>query len=183
VELYFSDFIYFIPIFSLLFIFIFLTLFLKAGFEKFDKNFLFYYLLFNLVFLSVITTVFYLKILSILGFLKWINIMIFLSLFHAINFIGICYIYKENNDYSKNELFLEKKTDKSILAVFDILINLCLICFYFLIGLYLDNLLEKVKINSLFILTWLFFFIIIIKNYYQIKKINNYLEWRNVVIS
>jgi len=183
VNLYLGNVIYFIPVLSLLFILIFFTAFLRQGFKKFEKEHVFYYILFNLILACMLTCIVYLKVSSVLGFLKWMHFMFFLSLFHAMNFLGICY-FNKNSDVNANfEEFSEKNNDKSILAVFDVLIYFCLICFCFLLGLYLDNMLERVKVNSLFILTWLFFFILIIKNSYQMKKIKSYLEWRNVVIS
>lgn len=183
INLYLSNFIFFIPVLSVLLVFILFTVFLSQGFKKFEKEHIFNFILFNLVLACMLTTVFYLKISSVLGFLKWMHLMALVSLFHAMNFVGFCYFNKNSNNKANFEEFYVKNNEKSILAVFDVLINLCLICFYFLLGLYLDNMMEKVKVNSLFILTWLFFFILIIKNSYQIKKIRNYLEWRNVVIS
>jgi len=181
VKLYFSNFIYFIPIFSVLIVLLLFTFFLKEGFKNFKKENIYYYVLFNIIFLCLLTVVFYIKISSFWGFLKWMQLMTFISIFHAINFVGICY-FNKNNNFTLDE-FSEQANNESIIAVFNILINFCLICFYFLLGMYLDNMLEKIKIHSLFILTWLFFFILIIKNFYQIKKIKNYLEWRNVVIA
>jgi len=182
INLYFSNFIYFIPVLSVLLMLIFFTVFLSQGFQKFGKQNVYYFILFNLILACMLTAVFYLKISSIYGFLKWMHLMTFVSIFHAMNFFGFCYLNKNSNSISNFEEFSEKN-DKSILAVFDVLIHFCLICFYFLLELYLDNMLEKVKVNSLFILPFLFFFILIIKNSYQIKKIRNFLEWRNVVIS
>ena len=181
VKAYINPFIYFIPVFSLILIAFFFTLFLKEGFRKYQKLTLFNFIQLNIFVIFCITIVLYLKISTLVLFLKWMHIMIFVSFFHGLNFIGYCYF--SNNKNVQFDDFSERKNDDSILAVFDILINLCLICFYFLLGLYLDDKLVKVKINSLFLLTWIFYFCIIVKNFYKIKKIQNYFDWRNVVIN
>lgn len=186
INLYLSNFIFFIPIFSVLIVLILFTVFLKQGFEKFEKQHIYYCILFNLVLASLLTIVFYLKIASVLGFLKWMHLMVFLSLSHGLNFVGFCFFSfnkKANLDQNNFDDFSQRNNDKSINAVLNVLINFCMICFYFLLGLHLDNMLEKLKVYILFVLSFLFFIILIIKNSYQMKRIKSYLEWRNVVIS
>jgi hypothetical protein len=184
INLYLSNFIYFIPVFSVIIVFIFFTVFLKQGFEKFEKEHFYYIILFNLVLASILTAVFYLKVSSNLGFLKWMHLMIFVSLLHVMNLIGFFYFNQYPNSNNSNfDEFSEKNNNNSILSVLDVLINFCLICIYFLLGLHLDNMLEKVKVNILFVVSILFFLILIMKNSYQINKIKSYLEWRKVVIS
>lgn len=182
-KLYVGSFVYFLPIYSILIVLALLTLFLKQGFEKYEKMNIFYYIMINLLLLLLIITIVYLKISSVLGFLKWVNIMLLLVLFQSMNFLGFCYYNKKSYSVLQHEEFSEKNLDESIISVFNVLVYLCLVCFYILLGLYLDNNLEKMKIICIFMISWLFCLVVIIKNAYQIKKINNYLEWRNVVIS
>lgn len=174
-----NAFIYFIPIFGILFIFTLFWVFLHQGYKRENESNFFYYILFNILIVNTLCLIIYLKISFEFIFISWVHILAFLAALWAFNLI-LFSTYFSTRLYSAE--FNSTKSEDSLILIFDILMNMCMICFLCLLGLYLDNKLEKVKLNALFVLIWVFFTLVCMKATYKKTKIQNYFEWKKMVI-
>lgn len=177
-EKFFCEFIYFLPLIGMIVLVIFFWLFLYEGFKKCEQRKIFVYTLLNLIAVLGYIIVFYFKIIGQLPNLNWVYIFSFLNIFHFVNFVAInirqnCDNLSSSNDFNSNKI-------DSFYIVFDILTNIFFACFICLLGFYLDNKLDRIKLESLFSTLNLTFLAIIAKNFYKIRKINGFLEWKKL---
>jgi hypothetical protein len=176
-------FVYFIPVFGILFVVLFFWIFLYQGYKKENELNYFYFVLINIIAICLISAVIFFKVVFNLKIMSWIHILGLLSLNLLVNLIifSTYFNQKISKAFSHVE-FDSTQSEDSLSVVFDILLNLCLVCFLCLVGLYLDNKLEKVKAHTLFFTSLLFFSLVGIKAFYKNKKIQNYFEWKKMVI-
>jgi hypothetical protein len=177
-EKFLCQFVYFLPLFGSFVLIIFFWLFLYEGFKKCEQRKVFLYTLFNLIFVLGFTIVIYFKINGQLSELNWVSLFSYLNVFHLVNFIVIN-IHQNCDNKSISDDFNRNKVD-SFYIVFDILINIFCACFICLLGFYLDNKLDRIKVPSIFLTLNLMFFTILSKNLFKIKKINNFFEWKKL---
>jgi hypothetical protein len=176
-----NAFVYFIPIFGILFIITLFWVFLHQGYKRENELNFFYFILFNILIINTLCLIIYLKISLEYNFIGWVHILGFLALLWAVNLILFSTYFSSRLNGSFAE-FNSSKSEDSLILIFDILMNMCLICFLCLLGLYLDNKLEKIKLNALFVLLWVFFSLVCMKASYKNNKIQNYFEWKKMVI-
>lgn len=181
-------FILFIPVFGVLFIFTLFWIFLYQGYKKEEDLRFFYFVLYNLIILNAFAIIVCSKVcfngsLSFMDNILWSHIFLILTLIYAFDILVFIY-YINNNPKAKaySSQFFEVRAEDSMQIVLNILLFFCFICFLSLLGIYLDNKLEKKRTKTLFLLNWFFFLIIIGKAMYGRKKINNYFEWKKMVI-
>lgn len=177
---YLCTFVYFMPILGICVLTIFFWLFLYEGFKKCEQMNVFYFFFLDMLTILSFIITFYFKIIDNLPNFTWINLFTILNIFHGSNFI-IIRIYCSLDSSRKKQDFNNNKED-SLYIVFDILINIFLSCIICLVGFYLDNRLDKIKIEALILSINIFFLLILGKNSYKIKKINNFLEWKKLNI-
>jgi hypothetical protein len=178
-----NAFVYFIPIFGILFILTLFWVFLHQGFKRENELTFFYFVLINILVVNSLCLLIYLKISLEFSSVGWVHILGFSALLYGVNLVlfSTYFSSKPFSSFGCTE-FNSTKSEDSLVIVFDILLNMCVICFLCLLGLYLDNKLEKIKLNALFVLLWVFFSLICVKASYKNKKIQNYFEWKKMVI-
>ena len=164
-----SNIIYCIPVLGILISITALWLFLHTGYKNLSEMNKYYFYLVNIIIGDFVSLIIILKIIYQIKFILWIHITIF-----------ICLIYVFDNIYLLN--IEKRKSEDSLIIVLNILMKICLLSYICLLGLYLDYKLDKMKHISLFILVWFFLFITVIKYFYKNKKIQNYFEWKKMVI-
>jgi hypothetical protein len=176
-------FVYFIPVFGILFVILFFWMFLYQGYKKENELNYFYFILINIIAICVISVIIFFKVVLYLKIMGWIHILGLLSLNLLVNLIifSTYFNQKMSNAFSQVE-FYSSQSEDSLSVVFDILLNMCLVCFLCLLGLYMDNKMEKIKSQTLFFTSFLFFSLVGVKAFYKNKKIQNYYEWKKMVI-
>lgn len=177
-EKYFFDFIYFLPLIGSITLIIFFWLFLYEGFKKCVQRKVFLYTLFNLFILLGYIIVFYIKIVGQIPYIRWVYLFSFLNIYHLANFLVINLHQNCENTFSNHD-FNSNKVD-SFHFIFDLLINIFFACFICLLGIYLDNKMDKIKLESIFLTLNFTFLAIFSKNLYKIRKINSFLEWKKL---
>lgn len=168
-------FIFFIPLYSIIFILLLFAIFLRKGFTKMNKTLTHNLIIFNLIITLFLISLIYLKVNSISIKASWFHIMVLVSFYQGGNYFGFSHITKSEKISNKNPSI----EDKKILFLLDLILNISAIAFYLFLGLFIDN---KIKVNYviLFVIFWVFFIVLIFKGLYKIKKIKDFLEWRKV---
>ena len=175
-------FYYFIPVFAILFIFTGFWMFLYHGYQQIYEKDKFYIVLMNLLIFDLITVFIYFKISKIMVILSWFNILGIISLVNGFNFL---YFFLQSMDGKHRPVLnnVENESWESYLTLMNIVLNVSVILFFPMMGLYLDDCLKKARENFLFMLVWLSLIILIVKFYDRNQKIKEFCEWKKATIA
>jgi hypothetical protein len=180
-----SNYIFFIPVYGLLFILNLFIMFLYPGFKKLGDDTNLYFIIANCIFINIITNAIALKIVfsDYLLFSNYMSWTVLLGLVGLAVLVDYYYIVSDDKT-NVGDIAGNSSKDYSISSVFNILLTLSLGSFIFMIGLGLDyNWFENYfRRISIYALLWIFLICFSLKCYFKNKKIDNYFEWKKMNI-
>jgi hypothetical protein len=174
----FSMLIYFVPIYGLLLVLDLVWIFLFYGFMKLEEKAQYFLILGNLIFYSTLGLIVFLKLSTVSNMLSWSNLGFITILVELCNFLSWI---QRNLKKKFKEDFKDKSLD-SINVITKVIGCISISLLIYLIGMLLDEKLEKNNEIFIYISAWVFCTVSLSNNLNTIAKIKSFFEWRKNVL-
>jgi hypothetical protein len=179
----FSIIIYFIPVYSILFVCNIFWIFLYYGFSKLENKSGYFLVLGNLIFISTVSISVYFKLSFSNNFIHWTSISIWLIFIQLVNFVSYLYNSVFITQQSKtSKMDFNSKPLDSLVILLNVCLNLAYFLFIYTYGMYLEGLISTGQHTVVFLGFWIFCILSLFKSFYKIGKITLYYEWKKNVL-